>query len=222
MTHPDQRERDHEALQERLTRLSEASLRINESLDFDQVLQGVLDAARSLTAARYGVMTLLDDAGGVRDFLASGMTAGEAGQLWLTPDRWRIFESLTALSEPLRVPDLVEHVRAQGFPEFSTPLPVGVFRFLAAPLFHRGARVGHVFVGDKEGGAEFTRADEETLVMFASQAALVIANARTHREERQARADLETLVSTSPVGVAVFDARTGAPLSFNREALRIV
>ena len=50
VAHPDQRERDHEALQERLTRLSEASLRINESLDFDQVLQGVLDAARSLTA----------------------------------------------------------------------------------------------------------------------------------------------------------------------------
>ena len=152
MTHPDQRERDHEALQERLTRLSEASLRINESLDFDEVLQGVLDAARSLTAARYGVMTLLDDAGGVRDFLASGMTAGEAGQLWLTPDRWRIFESLTALSEPLRVPDLAAHVRAQGFPEFSIPLPVGVFRFMAAPLSHRGGRVGHLFVGDKEGG----------------------------------------------------------------------
>ena len=39
--------------------------------------------------------------------------------------------------------------------------------------------MGHVFVGDKEGGEEFSRADEETLVMFASQAALVIANART-------------------------------------------
>jgi len=120
VTHPDQRERDHEALQERLTRLSEASLRINESLDFDQVLQGVLDAARSLTAARYGVMTLLDDDGGVRDFLASGMTAGEAGQLWLTPDRWRIFESLTGVSEPLRVPDLAEHVRSLGFSEFTS------------------------------------------------------------------------------------------------------
>ena len=222
MTHPDQRERDYKALQERLTRLSEASLRINESLDFDEVLQGVLDAARSLTAARYGVMTLLDDGGGVRDFLASGLSAEQAGLLWAMPDGVRIFESLTAISEPMRVPDLAEHVRSVGFPEFSIPLPVGVFRFMAAPLSHRGARVGHVFVGDKEGGAEFTRADEETLVMFASQAALVIANARTHREERQARADLETLVSTSPVGVAVFDARTGAPLSFNREALRIV
>ena len=39
---------------ERLTRLSQASLRINGSLDFDDVLQGVLHSARSLTVARYG------------------------------------------------------------------------------------------------------------------------------------------------------------------------
>ena len=107
----------------RLSRLSQASLRINESLDFDTVLQGVLDSARSLTLARYGVMTLLDDAGGVQDFLSSGMTGQETGQLWLTPDRWRLFESLTGISEPVRVPDLVEHVRARGFTEFTIPLP---------------------------------------------------------------------------------------------------
>ena len=58
--------------------------------------------------------------------------------------------------------------------------------------------------------------------MFAAQAALVIANDRTHREERRARADLETLVNTSPVGVAVFDAKTGEMASFNREILRNV
>ena len=58
--------------------------------------------------------------------------------------------------------------------------------------------------------------------MFASQAALVIANARRHREERRARADLETLVNTSPVGVVVFDARTGAPLYVNRESRRML
>ena len=58
--------------------------------------------------------------------------------------------------------------------------------------------------------------------MFASQAALVIANARRHREEQRARADLETLVNTTPVGVLVLDARTGNPVSINREARRIV
>ncbi len=218
----DQPDRDFEALQERLSRLSEASLRINESLDFDTVLQGVLDSARSLTEARYGVMTLLDDEGGVQDFLSSGLTAEEAEQLWLTPDRWQIFEALTNISEPMRVPDLVEHVHALGFTEFTIPLPVEVFRFMAAPMFHRGVRVGQVFMGDKDGGEEFSRADVETLVMFASQAALVIANARTHREERQARADLETLINTSPVGVVVLDAHTGTLVSFNSEAMRIV
>ena len=36
------------------------------------------------------------------------------------------------------------------------------------------------------------------------------------------RADLETLVEASPAALAVFDARTGRPVSFNREAARIV
>ena len=47
----DQRDREVEALRERLSRLSEASRRINESLDFDTVLQGVLDSARSELSA---------------------------------------------------------------------------------------------------------------------------------------------------------------------------
>ena len=39
---------------------------------------------------------------------------------------------------------------------------------------------------------------------------------------RKAKADLETLVETSPVDEVVFDAKTGAPLSVNREMRRIV
>ena len=44
---PDDLMRENEALRGRLSRLSEASLRINQSLDFDTVLQGVLDSARA-------------------------------------------------------------------------------------------------------------------------------------------------------------------------------
>ncbi len=210
------------ALRDRLSRLSEASLRINENLDFDAVLQGALDSARSLTAARYGVMTLLDDHGEVQDFLSSGLTTEESQTLWLLPDGLRIFEALTVISEPTRLPDLTSHLQDLGFTGFTIPMPVGVFRFMAAPMFHRGVPAGHIFVGDKDGGEEFTQADEEILEMFASQAALVIANARTYREEQRARAGLETLIDTSPVGVVVFDMKTGTPASFNPEARRIV
>ena len=223
MNQSDERDREIKALRDRLSRLSEASLRINESLDLDTVLQGVLDSARSLTDARYGVITLLDDSGRIQDFLSSGMTAEEAGQLWDLPGGMRLFEYLSGISEPLRLPDLLGHIRSLGLPEFRPPLALGpVVSFLAAPVLHWGQRVGDLYVAEKEGGEEFTPEDEETLVMFASQAAMVIANARRYREEQRARKDLETLVNTSPVGVVVFDARTGAPLSFNREALRIV
>ena len=68
--------REIEALRERLSRLSEASLRINESLDLDSVLQGVLDSARTLTGARYALITTLD--GGIDDRLwgTQGFTVG--------------------------------------------------------------------------------------------------------------------------------------------------
>ena len=47
-------------------------------------------------------------------------------------------------------------------------------------------------------------------------------NEALRRRIARTRADLETLIETSPAGVAIFDARTGRPVSFNREAARIV
>ena len=73
---------------------------------------------------------------------------------------------------------------------------------LISPLHHRRRHVGTFYLAGKEDGDEFTGEDEETMGMFASQAALVIANARTHREERRARNDLETLTAASS-GAAV-------------------
>ena len=51
--------------------------------------------------------------------------------------------------------------------------------------------------------------EEEVLVLFADQAATAIAISRTYCGEHRVRVDLEALVDTSPVGVVVFDARTG-------------
>ena len=214
-------ERENEALRDRLSRLSQASLRINESLDFDTVLQRVLDSACSLTGARYGVITLLDESGQVQDFVYSGLTPEESRQFAEFPDGMLFFEYLSSISEPLRLRDFHSYIRELGLPEFLPPMAVSSpLPFLAAPIRHLGESVGAFYVGEKE--LEFTPEDEATLVMFASQAALVIANARRHREEQRARTDLETLVNTTPVGVLVFDAKTGGVTSVNREARRIV
>ncbi len=205
---------------DRLSRLSEASLRINESLDVDTALRAVMDGARTLTRATHAVITTLDDSGRVEDHMALGLHPDDVERLWQASEGQRLFEHLNALPGPLRVGPLEQFTESIGLAEFRPP--VSLTAFMAAPILHQGVRSGNIYVGSDEPGLEFTREDEETLVMFASQAALVIANARRHREEQRARAGLETLIDTSPVGVVVFDMREGAAVSFNREGRRIV
>ncbi|MDE2767861.1 MAG: response regulator [Chloroflexota bacterium] len=223
MNHPDELIRENEALRERLSRLSEASLRITEDLDFDTVLQEVVDGARLLTGADRGSIVTIGDSGQIQDFITSNIDDEELRHIGGLDEEVQRehFAYMSGLSGPLRVADFQAHATALGLPVIGPPLgPVGSFLF--APIRLQDAHVGHFYLSFKEGGEEFTQEDEDTLVLFASQAAMAIANARRHREERRARADLETLIDTSPVGVVVFDARTGAPRSFNREALRIV
>ena len=220
MTLPDERDELIAALRDRLSKLTEASLRINESLDVEAALHGVMDGARSVTRAPYALITTLDASGRMEDYLILGMSSEDTQRLWQTPDGPRFFEYLNALPGPLRGQELEDFAQTIGFQEFRLPFPFTAF--MGAPISHRGVRVGNIYVGSDEPGMGFSQEDEETLVMFASQAAQVIANARRHRDEKRARADLETLINTSPVGVAVFDAATGAPMSFNREASRIV
>ena len=207
-----------EALRERLSRLSQASLRISESLDVNTVLHEVVESACALTGARYGGITALDEAGQLQDFVTSGLTPEEHQRLVDLPEGPKLFEYFSGLSEPLRLRDLAAHIRSLGFPDNLMP----VRTFMGAPIRHHGAHVGNFYLAGKEAELEFASEDEEVLAMFASQAALAIANARTHRAEQRARSNLETLVDTSPVGVVVIDARTGHPVSLNREAKRIV
>ena len=213
--------REIETLRDRLSGLSEAGVRITEDLDLDTVLQEVVDAARSLIGARISGLTILDEAGELMSFITSGMTAEEHQRFVDLPGGPEFFAYLSSLPEPLRVVDFSAYTTALGLPEIGPPLGP-VKGFLGAPIRHRGRHIGNLYLSDKEGGLEFTHEDEDTLLMFASQAAMAIANARRYREEQRARADLETLVNTCPVGVVVFDAKTGAPASLNREARRIV
>ena len=211
----------HEATQEtetlraRIAALSAAILRINASLEVDAVLREVVDSARALTGARHGLIAATDGRGEVRDFVVSGVDPERQRAAMEWPDGPRFFEHLRSLAAPLLLPDLDGYVRSLGYSPF--PFPYGTF--LAMPMRHRDTDVGVFFLGEKEGA--FTADDEEVLVLFASQAATALANARAHRAEQRARANLEALVETCPVGVVVFEAASARPLLFNQEARRI-
>ncbi len=160
----------------------------------------------------------------MRQFITSGKTLEERQLLGDLPQGWGILGYLNEIREPLRLADLTSHSRSVGFPDNHPPMK----SFLGAPLRHLDESVGNIFLTEKEGG-EFSREDEQTLVMFASQAAIAIVNALKYGEERRARDELETerrrleaLVESSPVGVMVVDADTRTFASVNREAERIL
>ena len=204
--------------QNRISQLIAAILRISGSLDIDTVLREVVDSACALTSASRGGIVTVDPAGQVQDLIISGITADEHRRLTEWPDGPRLFEHLRDLPGPLRLHDLPAYLRSLGISAELLPTKV----LLWTPVRHRGVHVGNFFLGDKEGERRFTIQDEEVLRLFASQAATAIANARTHRDEQRARADLEALIETSPVGVLVVNARTGEAVSLNQEARRIV
>ena len=148
---------------ERDATLRAAILRIGASLDLYTVLREVVDGARPLTGARYGVITTVDGDGEPRDFVTSGFSPDEHRAMEAWPDGLRLFGHLRELSATLRLPDLDAWIRSRGCSPF--PVPSGAFQ--ATPMRHRGAAAGGFFLGGKEGG--FTDADEEMLVLFAHE-----------------------------------------------------
>ena len=218
MTGIDDLNREIQALRERISALSAASLRVGSSLELGTVLREIAESARALTAARYAVITTIGDEGDLEDVVMSGFTSEEEGLVRAWDDSMKVFDALRDLPTPLRVADMPAYVSALGFSADG----VIINTFQGTPMRHRDVQIGNFFLGEKEDGREFTDEDEELLVLFASQAAAAIANARTYRAEQRARADLEALVETSPYGVLVFHMPTGRPVSVNREARRLM
>ena len=207
-----------EALRDRISGMSEAIVRITESLDLDTVLRGVIDSARSLTGARYGALLIFDDSGNIQNLMTSGITPEEVEAIQAKPMGLGILAYMNECHEPLRLRDIASHPMSVGFPKGHPRMET----FLGTPIRHLDSHFGNIYLTEKEGRQEFTSEDEHTLVLFASQAAMVIANARRYMEEHQAKANLEALVSTSPVGVLVFDAKMLDVVSLNQETRRIV
>ncbi|MXX93365.1 MAG: GAF domain-containing protein [Chloroflexi bacterium] len=118
-------ERQLRQLEDRVSKLSQAVIRISESPDLNEVLERVLEGARDLTGADYSLITTEDDSKGLDDFMVSGITPDEAGRLWNTPGGMAMKKHLDAIQRPHRVDDFPAYAESMGFHDFSMPVRVG-------------------------------------------------------------------------------------------------
>lgn len=205
-------------LRERIEALNEAILRVNDRLELAVVLQKVVDRACELTNSKSGIICLIDEFGDVQDYVTCGISDEERRGFEEWNEGRQLFAHLRDLPGPTRLTNLPDYVKSKGF----SPRLMRDEMLLVMPMRHHGELLGNFFLSEKKDGAEFTIDDEETLEVFASQAASSIANARAFSREERALADLAAVIETSPIGVVVFDGKTGLPTSFNREARSLV
>ena len=125
MQEADEHRREITELRERLTRLSEASLRVNESLDPDTVLQEVMDSARSLTGARFGGITAFDESGRLLEFITSGMPPEEQQRMLDLPEGPALFEYFSSIQGSPEIRGRGQSDAVAGLSRPADPDPAG-------------------------------------------------------------------------------------------------
>ena len=191
-----------ETLQDRTRALVAAVIALSSELSLDAVLQTLVETAASLTGAHYAALGVLDATRSrVERFITTGLDAATRAQIGDPPAGRGILGVLIRDAAPLRLHDISEDPRSVGFPPGHPPMRT----FLGVPVMLRGSAYGNLYLTEKEGGADFTDADEDAVVLLAWQAAVAIENARLYESATRWSAQLESLNEVASALVSEFE-----------------
>jgi signal transduction histidine kinase len=160
-----------------LLALHEATLGIHGDLALESVLQNVVDHARNLVNAHYGALSVINERHQIESFVTSGIGAEERERIGPPPVGHGVLGVVLDEGQRLRLSDIRGHSRSVGFPPHHPPMRT----LLAVPILCRSPFRGNLYLAEKAEGAEFTPEDENSLLRFATTAALAIDNAHLHQ-----------------------------------------
>ena len=162
----------------KLRRVLEATLLLEADLELPVLLRHFIEEARSMTAARYGALGVLnEDRTALSEFLTVGLEPDEEQRIGARPTGRGVLGVLINDPRPLRLSNLSSHDESFGFPPNHPPMT----SFLGVPIKVRGEVYGNLYLTDKVGWSEFTRDDEALVEALALAAGIAIENARLHQ-----------------------------------------
>ena len=171
-----------EQLQERLIALHRASLELVKDISLDHLLEQIAATACELAEARYAAVGVVDDEGGLKQFITMGMTQEQINRIAHPPVGLGLIGALMDAVDPIRLPAIKEDPRSIGFPKNHPEMVT----FLGVPIRTGDLQLGQIYLTNKLDGAEFTEDDERIIQMLAGYAAAAVQNARL-MEEMQRR-----------------------------------
>lgn len=174
--------------------LLDAVVAIGSDLDLRGVLTRIVEASCRLTDAEYGVLGIVDDEGSFIDLVPNAVAADRFSKIGKMPQGHGLLGLVPRERRTIRVDHVAEHPVSSG--SFPDTHPV-IDRFLGAPVLVRDQAFGHLYLGNKRGGAEFTATDQALVEALARAAGTMIENARTYEQVEWRR---RWLAGTGEVG----------------------
>jgi diguanylate cyclase (GGDEF)-like protein len=191
------------AWSQRLSSLSEASTTLLKVLAHSVIesdlLQTGIEALASLLQAHYGAIGILNEAGGLKDFVHTGISPEVAASIDHTPEGKGLLGAVIRDNTAIRLDDMTQDPRSVGFP----PGHPSMKSLLAVPISHLGHVYGRIYLSDKLDGTPFSANDEMLAMSFAHTLALVLDKAREIKQIRDQQQQLNYM--------AHFDALTELP-----------
>jgi len=169
--------------------LLEAGLTLASELSLPIVLQRIVDLAAQVTDARYGALGVIGEGGELVEFITTGLSAKQRRAIGALPRGRGILGLLIKEPKPIRITNIADHSKSVGFPANHPPMK----SFLGAPVQAMGKVFGNIYLAEKRGDSKFSREDEESVVILATQAGAAIANATLYAETRQRERWLDAL-----------------------------
>jgi signal transduction histidine kinase len=170
--------------------LVETGIAITSELSLEGVLERIVEAAASVTEARYAALGLIDRAGtGLERFITYGIDDEARTEIGDPPHGRGILGVLIRDARPLRLHTISQDPRSVGFPPNHPPMGT----FLGVPIRLRGAAYGNLYLTEKARGGDFTEEDEELVTLLAAQAAVAVENARLYESATSWSQQLESL-----------------------------
>jgi signal transduction histidine kinase len=165
-----------------LREVSDAVLAVGSNLSVEQVLQRLVDTARSLAHARYAALGIPDGEGAFARFLTAGMSEELIARLGPLPQTHGLLGAMLEAPGSYRTRDIQRDPRFRGWWPAGHP---SMRSFLGVPIAADGEAIGAFYLTDKEGADEFTADDQELIELLASHAAIAVTNARLHERSRE-------------------------------------
>ncbi len=170
-----------EDLQARLLALHRANLELIKDVSLDTLLKRIAQVASEQVDAQYAALAVLDEDGGIANFVTLGMTDAQIEKMPHKPKGLGLLGALMDAEYPIRLAVLGDDPRSVGFPAHHPPMR----SFLGVPILAANHQLGQIYLTNKKGASAFDEDDEQIIQMLAGYAAAAIQNARLYGNLRE-------------------------------------